>query len=470
MNKKHYYVSQKNIFTWMIALCLAASAVARILIIGLKGTDTSMFLWGQIILPVAAAILFVYIILCHGEERLYRTAIPVWMFAGYFALFITNPVFSKLIIALSWVALFFTGILYTIITAGKKGKPMYMFPMIIGLAVLSGFGHMSTDAGLHKNLIDSIPDALILLGLLLLIFAIRPHSEETYHPHWGDRYDGRRIKSLPAMTQIIPFIMVNRNGATNTFADSFELTEVEKYIHRKREEGLTSFGITHVLLASYVRALCRYPALNRFISGQKIYSRGDDIQFCMVIKKEMSVDAPDTVIKLHLCPGDTADDVYRKMNEEVQNVKTSSALDSTFDNTAQAFTMIPSLLLKFTIWMLKCLDYFGLLPRFIAEISPFHGSIFFTSMGSLGIPPVYHHLYDFGNLPIFVAFGIKRRVNEVQRDGSIKPKTYVDCKFTVDERITDGFYFAAFYKYFKRLFTHPDILDNPPEEILQDVE
>ena len=38
-------------------------------------------------------------------------------------------------------------------------------------------------------------------------------------------------------------------------------------------------------------------------------------------------------------------------------------------------------------------------PKFLLELSPFHGSIYFTSMGSLGIKPVYHHLYDFGTAP-----------------------------------------------------------------------
>ena len=51
-------------------------------------------------------------------------------------------------------------------------------------------------------------------------------------------------------------------------------------------------------------------------------------------------------------------------------------------------TLIPGVFLKFTVWLLKTLDYFGMLPKFLLEVSPFHGSLFFTSMGSLGIPPI----------------------------------------------------------------------------------
>jgi hypothetical protein len=225
-----------------------------------------------------------------------------------------------------------------------------------------------------------------------------------------------------------------------------------------------------VLLAAYVRGVAKYPQLNRFISGQKVFSRGEDIQYCMVIKKEMTVDSPDTSIKVHLNPRDTAIDVYNKLNAAVESVKATQELDSSLDNLIMYFTMIPSVIMKFVVWLLKLLDYFGLLPKFLLELSPFHGSLFFTSMGSLGIRPIYHHLYDFGNLPVFGAFGMKRKAYEVQEDGSVLQKKYIDVKFVLDERICDGFYYATFFKYYRRLMAHPELLDNPPEEIVKDID
>ena len=190
----------------------------------------------------------------------------------------------------------------------------------------------------------------------------------------------------------------------------------------------------------------------------------------MTIKKEMTANSPDTVIKVHLNPRDTAADVYHKLQAAVEKEKNSAALDYNFAATAGALNLIPGVFLKFAVWLLKLLDYFGLLPKFLLEVSPFHGSLFFTSMGSLGIPPIYLHLYDFGNLPVFGSFGMKRRAYEVTEDGSVVQKKYVDVKFTLDERIVDGFYYAAFFKHYKRILQHPEILDNPPEEVLQDID
>ena len=83
----------------------------------------------------------------------------------------------------------------------------------------------------------------------------------------------------------------------------------------------------------------------------------------------MSVDAPDTSIKVHLNPHDTVTDVYNKLNAAVEGVKKTAELDSSLDNLLKVFTYIPSLVMKFTVWFLKLLDYFGLLPAFLLALA-----------------------------------------------------------------------------------------------------
>ena len=55
------------------------------------------------------------------------------------------------------------------------------------------------------------------------------------------------------------------------------------------------------------------------------------------------------------------------------------------------------------------------------------------------------------------------------KDGEIVECKYVDLKFNLDERICDGFYYAGVIKYFIRILSHPDVLDNPPDTIEQDI-
>ena len=468
----HLYVSRKNALTWLMALCMVASAVARIAFPGLKGSGDALYVWSQILLPITATTLYALIALFSGEEFFYKTAIPVWMMVIYSGLWISANVTSRMMVWLFWIALIFFALMYTDITAGHRPKGIFLLLPVVAspLGFIMYFCKQGLLTGNFQMLLPFSGDILMLVGVMILVFAIRVHPAGEYHPTWGDRIDGRRVRTLHPMDQITAYFQWERNICSNHFEESFDISHVERYIRQKRREGLTDFGITHVLLAAYVRGVAKYPQLNRFISGQKVYSRGNDIQYCMVVKKEMSVDAPDTSIKVHLTPYDTAEDVYRKLNAAVESVKSSQELDSSLDGLIMALNLVPGVVLKFTVWFLKLMDYFGWLPKFLLELSPFHGSLFFTSMGSLGIKPIYHHLYDFGNLPLFGAFGMKRKAYELLEDGSVAMRKYIDVKFVMDERICDGYTYATFFKYYRRLIQHPEILDNPPEEVIRDID
>lgn len=286
----------------------------------------------------------------------------------------------------------------------------------------------------------------------------------------GDRSDGRLVRTLPPMAHVSPYIMPTRAAASNYFKDAIEITEIEKYIRKKRKEGLTGFGIMHVIIAAYVRAVSQRPAINRFLSGQHVYARDEHIEVSLVVKKEMTNEAPDTCVKAFLSAQDTANEVYEKMNALVSANKGAQDLDSGFDDLAKFISSIPGVFLKFVVWLLNLLDYFGLLPRKLTKLSPFHASFFITSMGSLGIPPIYHHLYNFGNIPIFVAFGAKRKQYELRKDGSVAERKYVDYTVVTDERICDGFYYASAFKLMRSYFKNPYILDEPVESIVPDID
>lgn len=474
MDKRiRFYVSRKNPLTWLMALCMIASAVIRIIFACVRGTGDAGFIWGQTVLPVAACLLYAFICLMNGQERYFKTAIPVFMMALYLC-FYTKTVLAGFSSWLLFLYCFLYLTLATIYALTVDGRIrhfwvlllVYMVPLAVRAA--DNWSQLEVRFVLH-SVWELAPDGLFLLGLILGVFATWIQNDGKYHSTWGDRSDGRRLRTLYPMAQISPYIMVTRNSSDNHFADTVEISNVERYIRQKRREGMTNFGLTHVILAAYVRTVAKYPGLNRFLSGQKVYSRGGDVQVCMTIKKEMSSDSPDSVIKLHLKPTDTAQDVYRQFDKMVEEVK-NAPLNSDFDNTARALSLIPGVFLKFVVWLLRALDYFGLLPRFLLEVSPFHGSMFITSMGSLGIAPIYHHLYDFGNLPVFCAFGCKRRANEVTAEGEVVQRKYLDMKFVLDERIVDGFYYATVIKYMNRIFQHPEILDEPPTEVNQDID
>jgi len=284
---------------------------------------------------------------------------------------------------------------------------------------------------------------------------------------FGDRREGRRLRSLDPYNAMTPFIMKEKSGASNYFSDLVEISEVEKFLREKRKNGYPGMGLLHIIVAVYLRVVAEYPAINRFCSGQRIYAR-NNVEFIMTVKKKLTTAGSETSIKVTFDPSETVNDVYRKLNEHIDMVKSEGSKTNT-DDVAGTLMKLPRVLLKFTVGLLSLLDYFGIMPKSVLDASPFHGSVIITDLGSVGLPAIYHHLYNFGNLPIFIALGAKKKVRELDNNGSVVVKKYIDYKLVVDERICDGFYFSQAFKVFKDLLRNPGKLDEPPEKVIEDI-
>ena len=285
---------------------------------------------------------------------------------------------------------------------------------------------------------------------------------------FGDRIEGRRLKKLTPITATMPFLMEKRSDALNYFADSIEIDEAEALVRKLRAEGYKNIGLLHIILAAYVRVVSQRPALNRFVSGQRVFAR-HTIDINMAIKKELSLNAPDTMIKARYLPTDTLKEVYEKFNKLVEDNNNMESSND-FDGIATTLMKLPRFIFRGIVKLLFWLDYHGWLPKLILDASPFHGSMIITSMGSLGIQPIYHHIYDFGNLPIFISYGARRTELVYDKDGNLKKKHFVDIKVVTDERITDGYYYASAFKMLKKIMKHPEQLLTPPESVVEDVD
>ena len=279
--------------------------------------------------------------------------------------------------------------------------------------------------------------------------------------------EGRRIRSGIPMDAITPFLMPDRSGASNLFSASVNVEKCERLLREKRLEGMKGLGMIHIFMAAYIRVVSELPGINRFIRGQRVYAR-NNMEICMVIKKELALNAPETVIKLDATPTDTLYTVYENLSKLIEENKREGDNNS-MDFFVRGLVNIPGIFLKFVVWMLKTFDYMGLLPRALTKLSPFHGSLFITNMGSLGMPPIFHHLYDFGNLPIFIAMGKKRTEYAMNRDGEVEAKRLIDFTVSCDDRICDGHYYATAFKRLQKILENPEQLLVAPESVTEDI-
>ena len=288
-----------------------------------------------------------------------------------------------------------------------------------------------------------------------------------YKRRFGDRKEGRLLRSLPAFAKFVPFIMPTRNDACNQYEESFEVSDVDRRLRKLRVDGYKCIGILHFIIAAYIRGVSMLPGMNRFVVGRRIYAR-DNIEVVMTVKRSLAIDATETTIKVVFEPTDTIFDVYRKMSEKIDEIKTVEGNNNTED-VAEAMCKAPRFLLRFALTILRIMDYFGWLPQSLLDASPFHGSMIITDLGSLRIGPIYHHIYNFGTLPVFISFGAKRHAYELDRHGNMVDRKYVDCKFVMDERTVDGHYYAQFLQAFRYICQHPEIIETPPSKVVEDV-
>ena len=215
--------------------------------------------------------------------------------------------------------------------------------------------------------------------------------QSSYKHRAGDRKDGRLLRSLPAFNKFIPFIMPQRNDACNHYEESFEVSAVDKCLRQERVNGYKGIGFLHFMIAAYIRCLSMLPGMNRFVSGRRIYAR-NSITIVMTVKRSLSIDSSETTIKVDFEPTDTIFDVYRKVNEKVDEIKSGIDGNST-EEVAETLSRFPRMILRMILGVLKIMDYFGWLPQSLINASPFHGSMIITDLGSLRIGPIYHHIY-----------------------------------------------------------------------------
>lgn len=473
-----YYATRKNVLVWLAALLSIASAVARIAFVCASDVGT-MNIVVRVILPVAANLLLAFRLPMRGEKQFYVTILPVLIMIWALCLDgITGaPQLTKILVIACSVIL---ALLYFLTFNGKIPTQFIVLVFLIGSCIGISFyilGKPIWNINWTETIVNSklkwmfysdIAGVLAILATILSARKMPPWKEgDPYRLRFGDRLDGRRIHNMPVMSKLTPFFMLNRLNRSNLLADTVEVSNMEKYITQKRKEGLRHFGITHVILAAYVRTIAEMPELNRFVSGLKVYQRFET-SVNMVVKKEMSKDAPDSSIRVRFQRDDTAKEVYERFDFAMNQAREEGIANS-FDSITHILDYFPSFVMAAFATILRVMDFFSVIPSALEQISPFHGSLYITSMGSLGIPPIFHHLYDFGNVPVFFAFGHKYTKYELNKNGETVTRKYIDYKIICDEGICDGFYYASALKKIKSYLTHPERLDLPPEKVVEDI-
>ena len=286
-----------------------------------------------------------------------------------------------------------------------------------------------------------------------------------YKWSWGDRYDGWRVRKVDPVFSVIPYFLRTRMDAQNYFEERVSIDHIEKFI-KEQKELIPDLSIMHIVMAALVRLISQRPHLNRFVMWNKIFAR-NHVTFSIAVKRSLSDNGEETLIKPQFLPSDTLQDIVRKTREEQENNQQPGQQNSS-DLISKILGMLPDLSMRFVVFLLLWLDKVGLMPKFIEKASPWHCSVFLTNIGSIGVESIYHHLYEFGTCSMFVAMGKKSRRHSFNKHGELAASKSILLKFVLDERICDGFYYASSMRMLSKIMNNPASLLTPPEKIIVD--
>lgn len=272
------------------------------------------------------------------------------------------------------------------------------------------------------------------------------------------RADGKRVRKADPMYTVVPYIMDKRYDAMNMTTVDIPVEPIQSYINAKRKDGIRLSHMS-VITAAYLRTVHEYPLLNNFIVNKKIYKH-NEFKVAMVVLKSLTTQE-ETMSKVQFELDDNIFEVNEKMNAYVENNQKQSTQNNT-DKMIKFLVSVPGLV-NIGVGLFKLLDRYGLLPKFITDLSPFHASLTITNLASIRTNHIYHHIYQFGTTSVFIAMGNTREVPKRRGDEIVFEKC-IPLGVVMDERICSGLYFAKAFRSLKRYLTDPSLLEAKPEK------
>ena len=240
---------------------------------------------------------------------------------------------------------------------------------------------------------------------------------------------------------------------------NIDISGTEEYIREYNKSHPDSrIAIFDVVIAAALKCIRLRPQMNRFIANQTMYQR-NSITAAFTVKKDFRDDGDETLARIVAEDSDNLEAISRKVRQQIALCKTQD------DESTEAMNVIMKLPGKHLIGAIaRFLDKHGWMPQSVIATDPYQCSVVLTNLGSIGMDIGYHHLMNWGTNSIFIIVGTKKTNTHIDSEGKVTTTRELDLAFTIDERISDGFYYARSLKLIKQLIENPKLMEGPLSE------
>lgn len=231
-----------------------------------------------------------------------------------------------------------------------------------------------------------------------------------------------------------------------------------------KERVKKKITLFHIILGAAVRTLALRPKLNRFVSNRRLWQR-NTMTLAFVVKKMLDEDAGSVNAMIDFDPFETLDTISEKIDKHLYEARKTNSNEN--DKQIEMITKMPRFLIRFIFWLVRWLDERNLFSKFVysqTKDMPMYSSAFLANLGSIGLPTVYHHLFEMGTIGFFLAIGkITKRPFVDQETGELSVRPMMTIRITLDDRISEGVYLRKAVDYLHLYIENPEELEKPLE-------
>ncbi len=283
---------------------------------------------------------------------------------------------------------------------------------------------------------------LIVLGAILLLGIVLNMRRE--------RSDGTFVRNVPAYRTMLGYIMPTRNESIVYFDDYVNAEPLLDYLAQAKQKF--TCDVTQCLVAATALAIVDNPKMNQFVLGHRLYRRKDGYISFSAKRRRGDSRAKLTAVKYKIDPEQTFREFCAWVDGKLNVVVSDEVLPE--DKELGFYTKLPRPILKRAVGFVRWLDYHNILPNAFIEHDAFYTSVFVANLGSVGMAPGYHHLYEWGTAPLFVMAG-KIEERPIVVDGEVVVQKMLPLRYSYDERIDDGLTSSYGIRSVKHALEHP---------------
>jgi hypothetical protein len=260
-----------------------------------------------------------------------------------------------------------------------------------------------------------------------------------------NRRDGTLVTGLPLNRRAMPYIMRTRPESAFYFQYDLRLTKTDAFLEKfNAANPETPADVLHLALYALRDVYVRYPTLNRFVAGGRIYDRNEILMSYSSRHAPVSGAAAAT-IKRCFHPQESFVEMVAEMHEDLHS---PAANPGGVTRMAERLMGAPGVARRVAFRTVHVGNALGVLPRSYTEGDPLFTSAYMTDLTHTGLPHGFAHLHEHGTCTAVCVLGTP------QIDPQHGDRT-LPVAFTFDERIEDGLVSWFGLKHFQRVLEDP---------------